>query len=55
MIKGEAHGVQPLPGKSEMCREHRVRAVEQVAAARVTQRGHVHPDLVGAARLQADR
>ena len=34
--------------------ERRVGAVGEVADARVAQRGHVHPDLVGAAGLQVD-
>src|SRR5579875_394308 len=54
MREGQPHRVQPLPGQPQVRREHGVGAVEQVAAARVAQRGHVHPDLVGAAGLQAD-
>ena len=44
--------MQPLPLEPEPARQRRVGAVGEVADAGVLQRGHVHPDLVGAAGLE---
>ena len=52
VLEPELHGVQPLPLQPEPLGEGRVGAVGQVAHARVLERGHVHPDLVGPAGLE---
>src|SRR5262249_51222887 len=46
--------VQPLPLEPDPPCERRVGAVGQVTDARVLERAHVHPDLVGAAGLEVD-
>jgi hypothetical protein len=53
--EGEADRVQPLAGQAKPGGQHRVGPVEQVTHARVPDRGHVHPDLMGAAGFQVDR
>src|SRR3954469_10006419 len=54
VLEAEAYGVQPLPLEADPPGERGVRAVGQVAHARVLERGHVDPDLVGAPGLEVD-
>src|SRR3954468_21374379 len=49
VLEAELHRVQPLPPQPEPAGEGRVGAVGEVADARVLERRHVRPDLVGAA------
>ena len=46
--------MQPLALEADPPGQCRVGAVGEVADARVLERGHVHPDLVGAPGLEAD-
>src|SRR5699024_5778907 len=54
MDEGQLHGVQPLADQAHALGEGGVRAVERVPDQRMVQGGHVHADLVRAARLQTD-
>ena len=52
VLEPELHGVQPLPLQPEPLGEGGVGTVGQVAHARMLERGHVHPDLVGPSGLE---
>src|SRR6266702_820074 len=54
MVEPELARVQPLAGQAEPPSEHRVGAVGEITHAWMADRGHVHADLVGAPRLEAD-
>ena len=54
MRERETRRMQPLPGQAELCGQRRVCAIGKVADARMPQRRHVHPDLMGAAGLKLD-
>src|SRR5215204_3782895 len=53
--EAEPLGVQPLAVEADPLGERRIRAVHQVADARMMQRAHVHADLMGAPGLEVDR
>ena len=48
VLETQSGRVQPLPFQPQPTRQLRVTTVERVAAAGMPDRGHVHPDLVGA-------
>src|SRR5664279_895762 len=54
VLKPEPDRMQPLALQAQPLGQHRVGAVGQVADTGMTQRGEVHPDLVGTPGLQVD-
>src|SRR3954470_10761845 len=54
VFEAQPDGVQPLALQLQARGQLRVGAVGEVATARVMQRREVHPDLVGATRLEVD-
>src|SRR4051812_31893389 len=52
VLETESYGVQPLSLQPQPLGQDGVAAVQRVPDAGVFQRLHVHPDLVGASRLQ---
>src|SRR6478609_11518075 len=54
MLEAESYGVQPLPLEPDPLGQDRVRAVGEVADARMLERAHVDADLVGATGLEVD-